>query len=120
MADIAPMLGAIFGTKRSPKAKAAKSKSKSAAKKVAIVVHSESPSANAQHTTPADHKMPTEHQRMKENAKSEMRHATDSWVSGHMTTDEHCAVHARAKHVLSNKPVREFKGKSGERKMKLR
>lgn len=114
MAEIAPMLGAIFGAKHSPKAKAAKSKSKNAAKKVAIVVHTQSPLENA------EHKMPTEHQRMKENAKHEMRHATDSWVSGHMTTKEHSAVHARAKHVLSNKPVREFKGPSGERKMKLR
>ncbi len=113
------MLGAIFGTKHSPKAKAAKSKSKSAAKKVAIVVHTESPLANAQHTMPTEHKMPTEHQRMKENAKSEMRRATDSWVSGHMTTKEHCAVHNRAKHILSGKEPREFKGKSGEKKMKM-
>lgn len=112
MAEIAPMLGAIFGTKHSPKKAAAKSKSKSAAKKAPIVVHTISPLENA------EHKAPTDKQRIKESAKSEMRHATDSWVSGHMTTKEHSAVHARAKHVLSNKPVREFKGPSGERKMK--
>ncbi len=114
MAEIAPMLGAIFGAKHASTGKAAKSKSAKAAKKVAVVIHEHSPMANA------EHKMPTDNQMIRERAKSEMRSATDSWVSGHMTTKEHGAVVARAKHVLAGKHPHEFKGPSGERKMKLR
>lgn len=63
-------------------------------------------------------KAPTDRAMEKSSAKSAKRCATDSWVSGHMTTEEHSAIHKRADHVLTGKPVREFKGKSGERKMK--
>lgn len=60
----------------------------------------------------------TERQQMKEHAKHQMRRATEDWVSGHTTTAEHNAVHARAKHILAGKHPRDFSGKSGERKMK--
>ena len=52
----------------------------------------------------------------KEHAKHAMRRATEDWIEGRKSTKEHNAVHARAKHVLSGKPVREFKGKTGEKR----
>ncbi len=107
MADIAPMLGAILGISKS------KGKKSAGKPKAAVVMAHPAPTA-----APEAYKPPTDKQRTRENAKNEMRHATDSWVSGHLTTQEHSAVHARAKHVLSGKEPREFKGKSGERKMK--
>ncbi len=108
------MLGAIFGAKHSPSTKAAKSKSKNAAKRVAIVVHTSSPLENAQHMA----KAPTDKHMMKENAKHTMRRATEDWVDGRITTKEHKAMHDRAKHVISGKEPREFKGPSGERSFK--
>jgi hypothetical protein len=60
----------------------------------------------------------TEKQMTKDHAKHEMRRATESWVSGHISTKEHSAVHDRAKHIVSGKRVHEFKGKTGERSFK--
>lgn len=122
------MLGAILGISHTPKGqdkkRAVKPTSKKSKHGTAVFIttkgeHSVT-SPGQQHGELASNKEPTEHQLMKENAKREMRHATESWISGHTTTKEHNAVHARAKHALSGKPVREFKGTSGERKMKLR
>jgi hypothetical protein len=58
----------------------------------------------------------TERMQMREHAKHQMRRATEDWVSGHMSTSEHNAVHARGKHILAGKHPHEFRGKSGERK----
>jgi phage-related tail fiber protein len=41
--------------------------------------------------------------------------ATQDWVEGRMSTEQHKRIHNRANHVLSNKKPHEFKGKSGER-----
>ncbi len=123
MADIAPMLGAILGISKTPKGqdkkRAVKPKTKKGRgdHKVTGGEHSVTEQGQ-QHGELASYKAPTEHQLMRANAKSNLRQATDSWVSGHITTKEHAAVHARAKHVLSGKRPMEFKGTSGERKMK--
>jgi len=111
VAEIAPMLGAILGISRTPKGQDKKRSKKSKGEKSVT-------EQGQQHGELASYKEPTEKQRVKEDTKRTMRNATDSWVSGHMTTAEHTAVHARAKHVLLARPVREFKGKSGERKMR--
>jgi hypothetical protein len=71
-----------------------------------------------QHGELPSYKAPTERALVRDHAKSTMRNATQSWISGHMTTAEHSAVHARARHVLEGKRPLEFKGKSGERKIK--
>ena len=111
MADIAPMLGAILGISKTPKGQDKKRAKKSKGEKSVT-------EPAQQHGELASYKPPTEAKMTRENAKSALRHATDSWVSGHITTKEHAAVHARAKHVLSGKRPMEFKGTSGERKMK--
>jgi hypothetical protein len=125
VADIAPMLGAILGISRTPKGQDKKRAVKPKTKKGRgdhMVTHGEHSvtSPGQQHGELSSASVPTEKHLMRENAKSSMRHATDSWVSGHTTTKELAAVHARAKHVLSGKHPAEFRGKSGERKMRMR
>jgi hypothetical protein len=63
----------------------------------------------------AEPKPITDRAMVKDHAKRAMRHATEDWVEGRMTTKEHTARHERAKHVISGKAVREFKGTTGER-----
>ena len=125
MAGIAPMLGAIMGVSKTPrgqdKKRAVKPKTRgSKAGGRHTVTHGEGSvtSHGQQHGELASYKAPTQHALMKESAKGSMRRATDDWVEGRMTTKEHNAVHERAKHVLSNKHPREFKGPSGERKIR--
>lgn len=113
MGDIAPMLGAILGISKTPKGQDKKRAKKSRGEKSVT-------EPGQQHGELASNKEPTDRQIVRQNAKGEIRRATDSWVSGHMTTKEHAAVHARAKHVLAGKHPNEFKGPSGERKMKFR
>jgi hypothetical protein len=60
----------------------------------------------------------TDKQLSREHAKHAMRRATEDWVEGRMSTKEHSAVHARAKHLLSGKHPSEFKGRTGERKIR--
>jgi hypothetical protein len=131
VANIAPMLGAIMGISKTPKGqdkkRAAKPKTYSVqSKKTHRVTRGEGSVTEPlqQHGELASNKepvqVPTDNKLIRENAKSSMRHVTDSWISGHVTTKELQAVHARAKHVLSGKRPHEFKGPSGERKMKLR
>ena len=57
-------------------------------------------------------------QQIRQNAKHAMKRATDDWVEGRITTNEHKAVHERGRHVLAGKHPHEFKGPSGERKIK--
>ena len=112
MADIAPMLGAILGISRTPKGQDKKRAKKSKGEKSVTEPeqqHGELASAKAPVAVIGEKKM------MKENAKHTLRRATDDWVEGRITTKEHKAVHERAKHVLSGKHPREFKGMSGER-----
>src|SRR5271166_2115097 len=104
MADIAPMLGAILGISKTPKGQDKKRAVKPKTKKNGkghMVTHGEMSmtSPGQQHGELASYKAPTEKHMLRENAKREMRHATESWVSGHTTTAEHAAVHARAQHV---------------------
>ena len=125
MADIAPMLGAILGISKTPKGQDKKRAVKPKTKKGRgdhMVTHGEMSvtSPGQQHGELASNKVPTEKHMIRENAKREMRYATESWVSGHTTTAEHNAVHARAAHILSGKRPQEFRGTSGERKIKLR
>jgi hypothetical protein len=125
MAALVPMLGAVFahavppdasGKKRSPKPKTSKRAGHRVTRGEKSVVE---PHQQHGELATAAAPMPlTDRQRLKERAKSEMHRATESWISGHMTTSEHNAVHARAKHVLAGKHPREFSGRSGERKIK--
>jgi hypothetical protein len=112
--DVAPMLGAIFGISKTPKGQDKKRAKKSKGEKSVtepMQQHGELASYKAP-PPPSDRKL------MKESAKHTMRRATEDWVDGRITTKEHKAMHERAKHVLSGKPVREFKGQSGERSFK--
>jgi hypothetical protein len=129
VANIAPMLGAIMGVSKTPKGedkkRAAKPKTYSVqSKKTHRVTKGEGSVTEPlqQHGELSNSKepvqVPTDNKLIRENAKSSLRHATDSWVSGHITTKEHKAVHERVKHVLSGKRPMEFKGVSGEKKMK--
>lgn len=126
MADIAPMLGAILGISRTPKGqdkkRAVKPKTRKGRGDHKVTGGERSVTEPAQqHGELASYQAPkpiSDRKLMKEHAKSTLRQATDSWVSGHMTTKEHAAVHARAKHVLSGKNPHEFRGPSGERKMR--
>lgn len=72
----------------------------------------------ASDAAPTMPRMPTDQAMMKDHARSAKRSATRDWVDGRMTTKEHAAVHKRADHVLAAKPVRAYKGASGERIMK--
>lgn len=111
MADIAPMLGAIMGVSKTPKGQDKKRAKKSKGEKSVT-------EPAQQHGELASDKAPTDKHMIRESAKMSIRHAVDSWVSGHTTTKECAAVHARAKHVLSGKRPHEFKGVNGERSFK--
>ena len=127
MADIAPMLGAILGVSKTPKGqdkkRAVKPKTKKGRGDHKVTKGEGSVTEPAQqHGELASYLAPkpiSEHKMMKENAKHTLRRATDDWVEGRISTKEHKAVHERAKHVLSGKNPHEFKGPSGERKMKM-
>lgn len=123
MADIAPMLGAILGISKTPKGqdkkRAVKPKTKKGRGDHKVTGGEKSVTEPAQqHGELASYKAPTDAKMVREHAKSALRNATESWVSGHITTKEHKAVHDRAKHVLSGKRPTEFKGTSGERSFK--
>ena len=114
MADIAPMLGAILGISKTPKGQDKKRAKKSKGEKSVT-------EPEQQHGELASNKIPpppSDKKLMRESAKHTARRATEDWVSGHITTKEHSAVAARAKHVLSGKRPMDFKGPSGERKIK--
>jgi hypothetical protein len=53
---------------------------------------------------------PSDKQMVKDHARMQKRHATESWVAGRMTTKEHNAIHARADHVIAGKHPRQFRG----------
>src|SRR5665213_777567 len=107
------MLGAILGISKTPKGQDKKRAKKSKGEKSVT-------EPAQQHGELANDKAPTDKHMIRESAKMSMRHAVDSWVSGHTTTKEVAAVHARAKHVLSGKRPADFKGMSGERERKMR
>jgi hypothetical protein len=114
VADIAPMLGAILGISKTPKGQDKKRAKKSKGEKSVT-------EPEQQHGELASSKAPpppTDKKLMRESAKHTIRRATEDWVSGHITTKECSAAHARAKHVLSGKKPHEFRGPSGERSFK--
>jgi hypothetical protein len=123
MAKLVPMLGAVFAHagappsegKVRPKPKTTRRGHKVTGGEKSVSQHRQQHGELASAMEPAPL---TERQQMKEHARREMRHATESWISGHTTTAEHNAVHARAKHILSGKHPREFSGKTGERKIR--
>ena len=130
MADVAPMLGAIFGISRTPKGQDKKRNAKPSAKKGKAAANYKTTKGEGSVTEPAQQhgelasymapKPLSDGKIMKENAKHALRRATDDWVEGRISTKEHKAVHDRTKHVLSGKKPHEFRGPSGERKMKMR
>lgn len=130
MADVAPMLGAILGISRTPKGQDKKRNAKPTSKKVKVAAVYKTTKGERSVTEPAQQhgelasymapKPLSDGKIMKENAKHTLRRATDDWVEGRMSTKEHKAVHERTKHILSGKKPHEFRGPSGERKMKMR
>jgi hypothetical protein len=114
MGELPHMLGAIFGVSKTPKGQDKKRAKKSKGEKsVTEPAQQHGELFNSQAPKPIPEKA-----LMKENAKHSVRRATDDWVAGHITTKECCAVHDRAKHLLSGKRPVEFKGPSGERSFK--
>jgi hypothetical protein len=105
------MLGAILGISRTPKGQDKKRAKKSKGEKSVTEPEQQHGELASSKAPPA----PSDKKLMKESAKHTIRRATDDWVEGRITTKEHKAVHERAKHVLSGKHPREFKGMSGER-----
>ena len=127
MADIAPMLGAILGISKTPKGqdkkRAVKPKTKKGRGDHKVTGGEKSVTEPAQqHGELASFQAPkplSDKKLMKESAKHTARRATEDWVEGRISTKEHQAVHERTKHVMSGKPVHEFKGMNGERKPKM-
>lgn len=130
MTNLAPMLGAIMGrqpafageSKGRPKPKTRKGHMAGGTHKVTKGEKSVSQPAQ-QHGELASYMIPkplSHTQEIKVNTRHAMKRATDDWVEGRITTPEHKAVHSRGKHVLAGKHPSEFKGPSGERKMKGR
>ena len=112
-----PLIGALFeGTP--PKSRAAVRNRRPTKNKTTLGEKSVASNQAQQHGELAyslDSKPATDRTLVKEHAKHAMRRATEDWVDGLLTTKEHTARHERAKHVLSGKAVREFKGTTGER-----
>jgi hypothetical protein len=115
MASIAPMLGAIMGISKEPKGNDKKRAVKPKTPKIrpgkqhrvtkgekSVTDHGQ------QHGELASYRRPTEHKLMKESAKGAMRMATDDWVRGRISKNEHTQIHERAKHVIAGKRPREF------------
>lgn len=111
MAAMGPLIGALFGGV-TPKGQDKKRAQPSKGEKSVTEPHQ-------QHGELSAFKEPTPVQRTKMHARDAKVSATRDWVDGRMSTKEHNGVHSRANHVLSSKPVREFKGKSGERKSRF-
>jgi hypothetical protein len=99
MAKIPAMLGAIVTSP--PKAQGKKRAGKSRGEKSVT-------QPGQQHGELLNFRAPTEHQIIKERARSAMRNATQDWVEGRIGSKEHEAIHTRAKHVMSGRKVREF------------
>lgn len=128
MTALVPMLGAVFAHAGAPKSEGRvrpkpHTEGAHGHKKGHRVTHGEKSVSQPrqQHGELASVMEPkplNERQMLKEHARHQMRRATEDWVSGHITTHEHNAVHARGKHILAGKHPREFSGKSGERKIK--
>jgi hypothetical protein len=107
------MLGAILGVANTAQEKGKGKKSAKAAKAKRVSEAPPSVVMVGEHREPVSDK-----KLLKESAKHTVRRATEDWVSGHISTKECAAAHARAKHVMAGKSPHEFKGMSGERSFK--
>lgn len=116
--SMGPLIGALFTSVTPPSEDKKRAKKSKGEKSVTEPRQQHGELANSAQPTWPKIEKPSDKALIKERAKSEMRNATESWVSGHMDTKEHTAIHARAHHVLHGKPVHEFKGKTGDRKVK--
>lgn len=115
-----PLIGALF-TSVTPKGQDKKRAGKSKGEKSVTQPkqqHGELASSAVPTSPYVEKKPPTDKQQIRQDAKYQMKRATEDWVAGRVSTDEHKAVHMRAQHVLHGKHPHEFKGKSGERKGK--
>lgn len=56
-----------------------------------------------QHGELPTYKVPTPRQQMKEGAKQAKIHATQKWVMGELSNEQHKGIHARADQVLTGK-----------------
>lgn len=111
-----PLIGALF-TSVTPKGQDKKRAGKSKGEK-SVTEPGQQHGELASSATPQAPKPLTDKQQIRQDAKYQMKRATEDWVAGRITNDDHKAMHSRAQHVLHGKPVHEFKGKSGERKGK--
>lgn len=112
MTSIAPMLGAIMGISKLPKAqdkkRAVKPKTRKNGGHTVTKGEKSVTSQGQQHGELASYKPPTDRQLIREHAKGAMRMATNDWVAGRISTKKHEKVHERAKHVISGRTPREF------------
>ena len=111
----APLIGAFFASttpKGQDKKRAAKPKKNRTTRGEDSVT--EPHQQHGELASAGEPKMPTDRQMTKEHARHAKRRATEDWISGHKTTKQHEAIHKRANHVLTAKPVRVFKGTTGE------
>ena len=111
MSAMGPLIGALFHSvtpKAQDKKRAKPSKGEKSVTEPA-----------QQHGELASAKEPTPVQRTKMHARESKVRSTQDWIDGRIDTKQHNSVHSRANHVLSSKPVREFKGKTGERKSRF-
>jgi hypothetical protein len=108
--SMVPMLGAVFahvsppdasGKKRNVKPKAKGARGQKVTKGEKSVV--QPAQQHGELATGMAPKPLSDRHLEKESAKSSMRRATSNWVDGHISSKEHAAIHARAKHVLAGK-----------------
>lgn len=102
-----PLIGALFNSVTPPKQAKKRAKPSMGEKSVT--------EPGQQHGELAAYKEPTDKQKIKTEAKYQMRRATEDWVAGRMKTPDHKAIHERAKHVIKGGNPHEFRGKTGER-----
>lgn len=128
MANLVPMLGAVFAHAGAPKSEGkVRPKPKTTKGHRAGGTHkvtrgegsvSQKYQQHGELASVAEPRPLSDRMQMREHAKHEMRAATEDWVAGRIATHEHKFIHERAKHVLAGKHPHEFRGKSGERKIK--
>lgn len=111
-----PLIGALFNSVTPPTAD--KKRARKPRTNKTTFGEGSVPDHAQQHGELASSKMPTDMQRIKDEARRAKRDATESWINGRKSTKDHEHVHRRANHILSNKKPREFRGKTGEKAMK--
>jgi hypothetical protein len=122
-APMGPLIGALFDSVTPPeRAKTSNRKPKTSATTLGEKSMAEPNQQHGELAAARDPKPMSDRALEKDHARSEKRRATADWVSGHISTKQHTAVHKRANHVLTGKSPREFKGTTGEKaagKMKI-